>query len=357
MDQRKMVVLDQASREVPTSYLAVELSENGPVLRRRKLVPRNAQKGFLVLKLLACGVCSADLKEIRGARTVRHDFGHEFVGIIIAKSRNLGLKIGDWVVYDPHVKLRNRTSGFAEMLLAEGRSEALTKAFIAVSKNIPVNRLVFVEPLACANHCIFRLLMYLGKRNLKSKNIAVVGAGNFGLLTGFVINYLGGKVTIFNRSLDRIKFIKQLKIIPDRQVKSFNEWGDHTFDVVIPTTTFLYPDVMGLSLKLLQKDGLLLLFGGTKKGDGLKRLNVDLDSIRRNQDLLNIETKNLSFRIGGTYGAETEDFLKAMGYLRKSRYFPLEKLIREKISLKSLPRTLRQLAKTGQLGKTVVPLS
>src|SRR6478752_6994866 len=134
-----------------THFRSVVLTEHGPVFKRDQLLEVPRQETFVVVKPLVVGVCSSDVKELSGVRPHRKDFGHEIVGTVIHTNMDGPLRAGDRVVYDPHVKL-TRNSGFSEFVIASSPAAGLEKAFLKVGESLPVDKLVFLEPMACIVH-------------------------------------------------------------------------------------------------------------------------------------------------------------------------------------------------------------
>ena len=79
-------------------------------------------------------------------------------------------------------------------------------------KDIPIEKLVFSEPLSCAHHCVANLMKYIEADTLKNKDIAIVGAGMTGTLIGLLCKHYGGRITLLNRNESRIKYLKTKNI-------------------------------------------------------------------------------------------------------------------------------------------------
>ncbi|MFH0859328.1 MAG: medium chain dehydrogenase/reductase family protein [Patescibacteria group bacterium] len=336
-----------------SDFLAIEL-DKGSLNLVKKQVKENLSKNYLILKLLISGVCRSDLKEIKQLRTIRRDFGHEFIGEVISCSKGLKIGIGDWVVYDPHIKLKSRSSGFAEYLMAEGKIENLNNGFIKVPKKVSLRRLVFIEPLACANHCVNQLFKHLKIENASGLNIAIIGAGTAGSLIGLIIKHYGGHVIFFNRSSKRIDFMRENGLFNKNEYKKLSEKIEKKFDVVIPTTSFIFPSIMKKCLQIVKNNGVIHLFGGTKRSIKYKFLNQDIDKIRRKEKLVRFSYNDKRIKFSGTHGALTEDFVKAINYLSYKNQFSVEKIITAEVGLKQLPLILKTLSVSGGMGKTIV---
>ena len=349
-----------SSIKLPRFYRAVEISSEGtllithqfPDLRNHDVYLRNHD--VVVVKPIMVGVCRSDVKEAQGNRTVRHDFGHEIVGTVEWTNASGPLSRGELVCFDPHVRL-SRTSGFGELIIAKGHPSDLRRAFPAVIQEIPVEKLVFCEPTACAQHCISNLFRHLQLSRLDGLRIGIVGAGNAGSLIGLLVKYLGGTITLFNRSIARLKFLQERRIFSEHELKPLSTVIPDLFDAIIPTTSFLHSSVLRFTMQAVRPDGLILLYGGTKKGDLLPDTNLDIDWVRRQEKLVKVSWQDKSFKVGGTYGAGSEDFSRVMAIFSDiSAKFPVDRLIIKEISLEELPETLQLLSSTTSQGKIVV---
>lgn len=342
------------SPQVSQSFKTLELSENKLDIVQKEIAESSEPQ--LVLKPRLVGICRSDIKEFLGTRTVRHDFGHEILAEVVESNTNDGQvpKVGDVVVLDPHIKIQ-RTSGFGELIVATGSNENLTKAFIKVSPSISEDRLVFTEPLACAHHCVSNLLRYEQRKTLNGLSVGIVGAGMTGALIGLICKHLGAAITIINRSEDRLRFLENTSVY-DASELSLMDDVEQDFDIVIPTTTFLFPDVLRFCEDIVKDSGLVLLYGGTKAGDiFLEHKELDIDNIRRSQSLVEVSSDGKRFRVGGTHGAITEDFLSVGKLLRDHpQDFPVDRLISNRIKLADVPETIIEMAEKENFGKTIV---
>lgn len=335
------------------TFTTLQLS-NGTLTFHKQVVPETTEPQLIIRPKLV-GICRSDIKEFLGTRTVRHDFGHEILAEIVATNDPQLPSVGSLVVLDPHVKIK-RTSGFGELVVATANVNDLLKAFIPVSSSIREDRLIFVEPLSCAHHCVANLMKFEEQKNLKGLSVGIIGAGMTGTLIGLLCRHYGADVTLINRGQERLDFLESTKLYTrDRLLRT-----DHIsqqFDVVIPTTTFLLPEILTLSEGIVKDKGLILLYGGTKAEDkfpGFEHINID--EIRRSQSTQLVQTTK-SFRICGTHGATTDDFKTIANLLSESTtQLHVEKLITRQIKLKDVPQTIINMAEKETSGKTIVAL-
>jgi threonine dehydrogenase-like Zn-dependent dehydrogenase len=339
---------------VQSQYKVVELQQSGPVLTLHSWP--SPSENDVIIRPLIVGICRSDIKEVQGMRTHRSDFGHELVGETEWPGKLAQFKVGDIVCLNPNIVL-SRTSGFAELMIIKGDLKTLSKAIIKVSSDVPLGRNVFVEPLSCAQHCMSLLHSYLNTSNIRGVRIGILGAGMTGTLIGLISKYLGGKISIFNQSLGKIQFLKERKIFSRNELRLFtNPLWDY-FDVIIPSTTFIFPNILDLAVRMIRSKGLILLFGGTREGDLFPDINLDINQIRHEELIQTVQVNHKTINLGGVYGASYHDFNIAIEYLQKfPDQFPVEKLVNEIISLEQLPSILRQKAASAynEVGKILV---
>jgi cyclitol reductase len=342
----------------PMAFKSVGISGGEPVMMEYPF-PAILDEYTVVVETKLAGVCRSDLKEATGTRTVRHDFGHEIAGIVRWAGKADGLSSGDTVCLDPHVDIE-RNSGFSEYIIARGETRDLGRAFIKLPQDILADRSVFCEPMACAQHCIANLLRYLNSESLTGLRVAVIGAGNAGTLIGMIAKHMGASLTLFNRGSERLKFLAERKLFLRNELCLMKDNCPAVFNAVIVATSFLYPSVMTFALQGLREGAILMLYGGTREGDLLANTKLNVDHIRRKELVAEATYDGKQLRVGGTYGALSEDFARVTELLKNSdSYFPLELLITQRIGLDNLPATLFSLIETEQsyFGKIIVGIS
>lgn len=240
----------------PRAFRSVEIKDGKPLLIE-KAFPELSGPNAIVVSPRLIGICRSDLKELTGVRTMRNDFGHEIVGDTEWASDSLGFVRGDRICFNPHPNIA-RTSGFGEFLVAQGEVGPLREAFIGVPHSISPESLVFCEPMACAQHCVSKLLENLGRESLRECRVGILGAGIAGSLIGLLAKNLDGSVTLLNRNTQRLDFLRKRGIFPIEELRSFSSALEAVFDIIIATTSFLYPSVMGFPIELLINREILL---------------------------------------------------------------------------------------------------
>jgi len=185
--------------------LAVHL-ENGVVSVRD--VPRPARpEGFALLRLLAGGICNTDLELQRGYYGFSGIPGHEFVaevaeadspGLIgkrVAGEINLACTQCDWCRRGLGRHCPNRTvlgivqhpGAFEEFFTLPERN------LHVLADDLPLERAVFLEPLAAACEILEQVPIPAGER------VAVLGDGKLGLLIAMLLQAHGYRVHQFGR--------------------------------------------------------------------------------------------------------------------------------------------------------------
>src|SRR5262249_62168163 len=71
------------------------------------------------------------------------------------------------------------------------------------------------------------------------------------------------------------------------------------FDAVVISTSFVFPEILEQSLRLLRLGGIALIFGGTNPGQ--QYLAIDLDRLRRTEALARVVVAGGTRWLGGTY--------------------------------------------------------
>ncbi|MGW5695760.1 MDR/zinc-dependent alcohol dehydrogenase-like family protein [Streptomyces asiaticus] len=295
------------------------------------------------------GLCRSDLKEVAGLRHGPSQFGHELVGTVGA-SAVPGLAEGTRVVLDPNVMVQ-RGTGFADRMWAAGPVGLLRRALQPVPHGALARRMVFAEPLACAQHCLRVIEQRVG--SLAGARMSVLGAGTAGVLIAMLAHLAGARVTLGNRGRRRIDAVRRTQLL-DAPVAPFDWLPTSSADIVLIATSFILPNVMDEALRVLAPGGLLMLYGGTSPGDRHPGLECDLDGVRRSESVAVCHWKGRPLRVAGSYGTTEEDFAAAIGVLTDP-WTPLraETLVASEVAL---PRLLPLLDASDALaaGKIVV---
>ena len=129
--------------------------------------------GELLVRVEACGVCPTDVrKHAIGVNDGDYPFnpGHEWVGRVEATGPDVdGWQSGDRVYGDTY-------AGYAEYALLRAAAGGWTAGAVAVDDRLPIERAVFVEPLADCLHAV----LDQGQAGAGDR-VLVLGAGQMGL--------------------------------------------------------------------------------------------------------------------------------------------------------------------------------
>jgi threonine dehydrogenase-like Zn-dependent dehydrogenase len=190
--------------------LAVHL-ENGVVSVREVPAPVPAA-GFALLRMIAAGICNTDLELQRGYYGFVGTPGHEFVGEVVRAAGpglvgrrvtgeiNLACTDCEWCRKGLGRHCPNRSvlgivrhpGAFAGFLTLPERNLHL------LPEDLPVERAVFVEPLAAACEILDQVAIPCGE------TIAVLGDGKLGLLVAMVLRVHGYAVHLFGRHTGKL---------------------------------------------------------------------------------------------------------------------------------------------------------
>jgi len=341
------------------SLQEVDLDKGTVIYRSRQISWDTNDGDYLVVEPILVGLCRSDIKEAMGVRTVRHDFGHEIIGKITDCSATSGFTIGEHVVYDPHIEL-DRSSGFSTSIVVFAKQHQLQKAFLKINNNTDPRAAVFIEPLSCTMHCLQNLINQIPDKKLQNLTIAIVGAGNAGTLLGLLLEEFGARVFLYNRSKNRLKYLIEKQIFRPDQLLQITKKPviKDSYDVVIPMTSFLFPDVLSFSEKIVKKSGILVLYGGTKTGDIFPKTSIEIDEIRRNELVKKITLSSKSITLLGTHGAITADFVDTIKFLNNiSLSKKLINLIDELVTLEKLPEKFAEIINGKKINKIVVKVT
>jgi threonine dehydrogenase-like Zn-dependent dehydrogenase len=327
----------------------LELASGGVRLVTGPL-PEPTAPSWALIRPHAVGLCSSDLKEARRNRDVRSDFGHEMVGVVQASSSG-DLPPGLRVCLDPHVPV-TRTTAFGDVMQLTGPPERLRAALPTVPDGTPDDRAVFTEPLACAAHCAASVL--------PGSEVAIIGAGTAGVLLSVLLRLKGCRVTLINRSSERLTALSGTALLRDIPKILTREAGTRVFGTVVVTTASLDDPTFDGAWNLLPPDGgRLVLFGGIPPDWQVPVIGVLLDGIRRGEQLRELERDGRRALVVGAHGPTGADFARAGAVLAAPLPWTtthVEELIVDRLTLPGLVSAINEAVRTGRdpVGKHVV---
>lgn len=280
-------------------------------------VPKPMPKaGEVLLKVKAAALCGTDQRVLSGEKHVDVKIvGHEITGVVEAvgagvSSAKAGQRFAIQTVIGcgqcamcqvQRENLCEKTfkaigyqwdGGFAEYMIMpkEGVDQG---CLIPLPDSMTDEQGTLLEPLSC---CIAGMeYMPLEQMN----HVAVFGAGIIGVMNGLVAKARGVKrVSIFNRSGDRLDVLKQMnlpfddlidtsKVDPEKWVKENSRGGQGVDGVVVSASV---KSLGSLGLRLLARGGHLSLFAGMPKSDPIEPMDLNLIHYRE----LNIHGANSS---------------------------------------------------------------
>ncbi|MEO7910072.1 MAG: alcohol dehydrogenase catalytic domain-containing protein [Roseiflexaceae bacterium] len=316
-----------------------------------------AGPGELLVRVSACGICGTDLLKLYSAAVAKPiQLGHEVVGVIAAVGAGVvGWSVGQRLALAHHVpcyvchycrhgnysmcavfRASNiRPGGFSEYVLASAEHVAHTA--LALPDDMPNQRAVFVEPLACCVRALKRIVLLPGDTAL------VVGSGAIGLLFLALLR----QQPIQLAALD---------LRPDR-LEQARDWGAtlalDAADVAMPERLRVATGGRGVDLAVLTvanaatfaqalglvRDGGTILIFGAKPADS--PATTDLWELYRRE-----------ITVISSYSPSPADLHEALEMLRRPD-FALERLVTHQLPLDQINEGMR-LARAQQAIKVLV---
>ena len=342
------IVAEDLARQV----CLVELCRDGVCLREETW-PQPADDSWVLVEPRLAGLCSSDLKEVRRAREVRSDFGHEVVGFVKAGTGD-GLPPVLRVCVGPHFHVR-RTTGFGTAMLVSGDPGAVRAALPAAPPTAPDERAVFVEPLACVAHCATRVD--------QDSNVAILGAGTSAALLSILLRLHGCQVALVNRGATRLELLRGKRLLSGTRLIMAGDADPGGFQTVVVTTTRLDDATFALAWRLLPaRRGRLVLFGGIQGDWRAPGSGLPLDVLRRSEGEIVLDCDGKRALVVGSHGPTPADVAAAVAVLNASLPWTpthVEELIAARVDLVGLVDVLNSAVRSGvdPVGKHVVRLS
>ena len=249
------------------------------------------------------GICSADVRELRGERPGRTDFGHEVVGRVL-ESTHPRFASGDPVVMNPFVKIHRETA-FAEKMYLAGTEEMIVSALLKV----PSDEVQFsiAEPLACAIHAAHR------SSSSDMEPTLVIGAGFFGYLLYCYLDSKRNPVMLANRSLDRLSDLGR-RIAGLRTVDELEGCARGFATVFLMQSRLTSEDVADAG-RLVREQGEVVLFGAIDRVAA-----PELYAIRTRQQRIATVKDGKTHFLRGTLDASLADLNEAVAMLSRPEF-------------------------------------
>jgi L-iditol 2-dehydrogenase len=247
--------------------------------------------GEVLVKIGAALTCGTDVKTYRRGhpsiiKETPSPFGHEFAGIVEEVGEGVerwrpGMRVvaansapcnrcyyclvGDQSMCE---ELEFLNGAFAEYIVVPSR--IVEQNLYEIPNWMEFRRAALLEPLACAVHGVVRTPISLGDQ------VAVIGAGQIGLMFVHLSTMRGARVICVDRSAGRLEVARALgaeetvEVGDDGGAASVvREWtpeGRGT-DVVIEAVGL--PEVWEEALRMVRKGGDVTLFGGAPSGTSI----------------------------------------------------------------------------------------
>lgn len=336
------------------AYLSAQLA-HGDVNIIKKELPE-LDDNTVVIKIFASGICRADVKEVSNSRDIPEDrwplFGHEVNGIITSAGKNTGFEKDLYVAFNPNIT-NNRTTWFAEYMIITDSREKLEQAIFSYDKKLDPKKTILAEPFACIVHSLDVLKKNRQIDSFKDKEIAIIGAGNSGMLFGLLAKHYWAKIKIFNIDDGRLEFAQQMFPKEELSLLSETVQDQERFDAVVICPTRIIDSVLRVWYWLVKPDWILHVYGGTRAGDTFLDSNINIDQIRRNESIEEISYKGKSLYISGAYGFGVADFRETFDMIAQ---FPVDLFISKEIDFDTFSSFIMDMAsgKTDYPGKVIV---
>jgi len=333
------------------------LLENGKAVIKDVPKPTIKEKGDVIVKMKACGLCGTDIEKICGQYTASQPIlGHEPAGIIEESSVDF-LKPGQRVFAHHHVpcyecyycthgsptmcpyyrKTNLDPGGFAEYFRVPAWN-VVRGGILVLPDTVTFDEGSFIEPLATVVRAQRRA------RVNKGDSVLVVGAGPMGLLHVMMAKAKGASTVITSDVAEfRVEYASKVgadhslnakKVDIQSEVKKLTD--GRGVDIAIIASGA--PSAILSGLYSVRKGGYVLLFGVPFKGT---ILNYDIS------ELLNNEISIIS-----SNAAVEEDTREALQLIYEKKV-DVAKLITHKFPLEQFNEAVR-IAKEGESIKVVI---
>jgi L-iditol 2-dehydrogenase len=240
---------------IPRTMRVARLHGVGDMRVESLPVPEPAP-GEVLVRIEACGICPTDARKYAiGVNDGHYPFnpGHEWVGRVVDAGDGVeGIAPGERVYGDTY-------GGYAEFTTIGARPQGWSRGALRLG-DLPVERAVFVEPLADCLHAVYDQAQVAG-----GDLVAVLGAGSMGLQLVAVAASAGARVLAVepraNRRALAERFGAELTVQPGGWREAAAEWtdgaGPHAVVVALGRS-----DVVADAVDACGAGGRVVLFAG-----------------------------------------------------------------------------------------------
>jgi L-iditol 2-dehydrogenase len=237
----------------------------------------------MLVEMIYTGLCGSDIIKIFDASNKKPAvYGHEFVGRVVEKGKNVSkFDVGDIVAAAHHIpcyKCHYCTHGnysmcrhFKETNIYPGAfsqfirlsAEHIEHTTFKLSENQDIREAIFIEPLACCIRAMERV------KFRKGDVFSVVGAGAMGILFVQLIRLFGCKAVAVDIDDKRLSLAKKLgayhTVNPSKSdiLSSIKKITDIGIDTAVLTVTNKY--TLSDALSYIRDGGCINIFGVSGK--------------------------------------------------------------------------------------------
>jgi L-iditol 2-dehydrogenase len=302
-------------------------------------VPEPAPAEVLV-RIEACGVCPTDARKYAiGVNDGDYPFnpGHEWVGRVVAAGDEVeGLSPGELVYGDTY-------AGYAEFATIAVRRAGWSRGALRLG-DLPVERAIFVEPLADCLHAV-----HDQGRVSEGDRLAVIGAGSMGLQIAAVAARAGAKVLVVEPREERRALAERLgaqrTVVADGWQQAAADWSEGAGPDVI-VVTLGRGEIAAQAVGACTPGGRVVLFAGF--GDE-GHAAVDLNRLHYKEIAL-----VGSEWVGVPPRQRFERYEQARGLLADGE-LPLEELVSDRVGLDGVDDALRAVREQRSLKTVLYP--
>ncbi len=267
-------------------------AKDGKVVIEEMETP-NLNKGEILIRMRACGVCGSDLEKVYGSYGMASKrIGHEIAGEV-AETKSDKFAVGDRVFVHHHVPCYNcyyckhgdyvlcteyqksnvEPCGLAEYIRVPEWN--VSKGGVIKISDITFDEAALAEPLAC---CI-KAVNKLGS----VETAAVIGAGPAGLMNALLLHANGSDIFLIDTNDFRLDFAQKYGLMGiNAKDDVANIVKDATEERGVDTVVVATGNIKALeqSLQIVRKGGKIIVFGVPAKG---AMLNLDANYLFSNE--------------------------------------------------------------------------
>jgi L-iditol 2-dehydrogenase len=302
-------------------------------LRVEEVAAPEPGPGDLLVRVEACGICPTDVRKyLAGVPEEEYPLnpGHEWVGRVEAVGEGVsGWETGQRTYGDTY-------AGYAELATISAAPRPWSHGALAISDDLPLERAIFVEPLADCLHAVHdQARLQPGERAL------VVGAGQMGLQLVLAASLAGASVVAVDPLAERRELAAVFGAV---DAVGADDWADAAADAVILTVGDA--GLVAPAVRAVAAGGRVVLFAGFGERAVAE---LDLNRIHYGEiALLGSEW------IGPPPNERRERYRQAHDLLA-SGAAPLERLVTGRCGLEGIEDAYEALATHRALKTLVVP--